>query len=127
MDFRTKTHFFVQKLTWTYVPTQGTIYPYAQAWALPPVPGPKCVAVYGACTYVQVNIAILRPLANPETLKNSPMCMFEELAHGDGHFSNIFENIPQLPSPPNPTPGVGGALGVFHGCFSSEFKIGCLF
>ena len=33
---------------------------------------------------------ILHPLATPETLKNLPMCKFEESAYGNGH---IFQNV----------------------------------
>ena len=38
---------------------------------------------------------ILRPLANPETLKNLPMCNFEKPAYGNGHvFKIIWKNTP---------------------------------
>ena len=60
---------------------------------------------------MQVNGAILRPLANPETLKNLPMCNFEKPAHGNGTlFQNHLEKHPNTHprTPRRPRRGVFG-------------------
>ena len=65
------------------------------------------------CVRIHISFGILRPLANPETLKNLPMCNFEKPAYGNGPFFKlILKKYPKFP-PKYPTarapwgPGVG--------------------
>ena len=64
---------------------------------------------------------ILRPLANPETLKNLPMCNFEKPAHGNGTlFQNHLEKHPKYP-PRTPRRPRRGVFGWVFGVFSKRF------
>ena len=77
------------------------------------------------CVRIHISFGILRPLANPETLKNLPMCKFEEkkTAYGNGHFfKQVWKNTPNT-HPNTPRRGRRGVQGVgIWGSFPNLFE-----
>ena len=63
----------------------------------------------------------LCPLANPETLKNLPMCNFEKSAYGNGHFFKIVLKIPQIPTQIPHGAGAVGSGGGYLGYVAKLF------
>ena len=77
--------------------------------------------------YSQIICGILRPLANPETLKNLPMCNFEKTAYGNGHFFKIiWKNTPNT-HPNTPRRGRRGVRGWVFGVFVQMILKKCPF
>ena len=81
-------------------------------------------AVTGTPICMRPKVGILRPLANPETLKNLPRCNFEKPAYGNGPlFKLILKKNTPTTHPNTPRRGRRGVRGWVFGVFGWVFGV----